>query len=148
MTCSLNVYTDGGSRGNPGPGAIGVVIQSQAGKTIHSFSRAIGHTTNNVAEYTAVIEALKWLIANKDKIVNYKLSIINFYSDSQLMVNQLNGNWKIKDPELRQKNIQVRSLEQLFKRPIRYQAIPRTKNKTADSLVKKAYFFSAISLLA
>ena len=129
----FNVFTDGGSRNNPGPAAVGVVIQDAANKNIlHSFGQTIGVATNNVAEYQAVIAAQEWLIANK------KSGEFRFFLDSQLVVNQLNGLWKIKDAGLRQKIIFIRQLEAKLKSVIKYAAIPREKNTLADRLVNRA----------
>ena len=86
------VYTDGGARGNPGPAAIGVYIIDQDGNRVVKFGKKIGETTNNVAEYKAVYNALDWIKNNlKNNIRN-----INFLLDSKLVVNQLNGIFKIK----------------------------------------------------
>lgn len=128
----LNIHTDGGSRGNPGPAAVGVVIQAADGKTIYSFGKTIGVATNNIAEYQAVISALEWLIANQSK------GEFHFFSDSQLIVNQLNGLWKIKDSNLRAKIIFIRQLEAKLNCPIKYTAIPREQNAAADQLVNLA----------
>ena len=90
------VYTDGGARGNPGPAAIGVYIIDQDGKQVIKFGKKIGETTNNVAEYKAVYNALDWIKNNlKNNIRN-----INFLLDSKLVVNQLNGIFKIKNKNL------------------------------------------------
>jgi len=133
MNQALNIYTDGGARGNPGPAAIGVVIKDQSGKALHQFGRPIGKATNNLAEYQAVISALKYLITNK-----IKPRSINFFLDSTLVVNQLNGLWKIKDVNLRQKVIQIRQLKDSFSIPIKYTAIPRQQNSQADALLNQA----------
>jgi ribonuclease HI len=90
-TSALNIYTDGGARGNPGPAAVGVVIKDKGQNTIHQFSRFIGIATNNVAEYQAVIAGLQWLLSQPEKYQRLK-----FFLDSALVVNQLNGQWTIK----------------------------------------------------
>jgi ribonuclease HI len=133
MNQTLSIYTDGGARGNPGPAAIGVVIKNQSGKTIHQFGRLIGQATNNLAEYQAALAALEWLVANQPSAKQ-----INFYLDSTLVVNQLNGLWKVKDTALRQKVIQIRQLESTLNLPIKYTVIPRQKNFQADSLLNQA----------
>jgi len=128
------IHTDGGARGNPGPSAIGVVIEKE-GKRIYEFGKKIGDTTNNVAEYTAVIEAFKYMKkikGDKDTMV------MNFYLDSLLVVNQLNGIFKIKDSKLRDLVLKIRMLEQEVGGVISYSAIPREKNKEADLLVNQA----------
>lgn len=125
-----NVYCDGGARGNPGPAAIGVVIKDEQGSLINSFGRTIGETTNNVAEYEAVIAALEW-IKNQPKPDKVK-----FYSDSKLIVHQLRGEWKIKEAHLRQLAERVRLLENNL--TTTYSVIPREQNYQADALVNRA----------
>ena len=130
----LTIHTDGGARGNPGPAAIGVVIETE-GKILHQFGKTIGDTTNNVAEYTAVIEALTYLKELRGK--RYELRI-HFLLDSKLVVEQLNGNYKIKDSKLRELSFKVRTLEQEVRGGITYSVIPREKNIQADLLVNQA----------
>ena len=130
----LTIHTDGGARGNPGPAAIGVVIETER-KILHQFGKTIGDTTNNVAEYTAVIEALTYLKELRGK--RYELRI-HFLLDSKLVVEQLNGNYKIKDSKLRELSFKVRTLEQEVRGVITYSVIPREKNKQADLLVNQA----------
>mgnify|MGYP001095606064 CR=1 FL=1 len=124
------IYTDGGSRGNPGPAAIGVVIDNQY------YSKAIGKTTNNIAEYKAVIFALQKLkqILGKEKAFKTEVEI---RSDSELMVNQLNGFYKIKDAELKELFIDIWNLKQDFKK-VSFVYIKREENKIADKLVNQA----------
>jgi len=128
----LNIYTDGGARGNPGPAAIGVVVLNSQGKTITAFGDTIGEATNNVAEYKALIAALAWL---KD---NLQPKQANFFLDSTLVVNQVNGTWKIKDATLRQLLISIRELEAQITSKLVYQAIPREQNSQADLQVNLA----------
>lgn len=135
----ISVFTDGGSRGNPGPAAVGVVIKDASNKTLHDFGQCIGIATNNVAEYQAVIVALEWLTNNKNKLNCLSAGWrINFYLDSQLVVNQLNGLWKLKDARLRQKVIFIRQLEASFNTSITYAVIPRAQNSRADLQVNLA----------
>lgn len=133
---NLSIYCDGGARGNPGPAAIAFVVW-QDGKIIYRFSRKIGKTTNNVAEYQAAIAALTWLIDNPG-IINSQFSIINFYLDSLLIVNQLNGIFKIKNSFLKELIIKIKNLEKELKVKIDYHHITRSKNKIADALVNQA----------
>ena len=132
MTKSVIIHTDGGARGNPGPAAIGVVIEEE-GKVIHEFGETIGETTNNVAEYKAVIEALKACKKN-----NWGGESIHFFLDSLLVVNQMKGLFKIKDAKLQELSLEARTLEKEVGGIITYQAIPREQNKEADFLVNKA----------
>lgn len=124
---NLKIFTDGGARGNPGPAAVGVVIQDEDEKTLHQFGKKIGHSTNNVAEYMGVVEALRYL---RLRTTNCGLQSrkIDFYSDSKLVVNQLNGTFKVKDANLRELILKIRNLEQEIGVPIFYHFIPRKKN--------------------
>ncbi len=131
---TLIVNTDGGARGNPGPAAIGVLIATGNGRILAKLGRKIGSATNNTAEYRAVIAALEWIKNNaKDEVEK-----INFFLDSVLVVNQLNGIFKIKESHLRDLIIQIRILEGEINAGISYQYIPREKNKSADLLVNQA----------
>lgn len=125
----LIIHTDGGARGNPGPAAVGVVIDN-----VVSFGKRIGETTNNVAEYTAVIEALKKVESLKSKVK----SEIHFFLDSNLVVQQLNGKFKVKDAKLRLLLIEVRMLEQEVGGEVSYDYVPREENRRADFLVNQA----------
>lgn len=134
----LTIFTDGGARGNPGPAAIGVVIKDEKGKNLAQIYRKIGETTNNVAEYTAVVAALEWLRENLTITQLSDETMINFYLDSTLVVNQLNGLFKVKEGHLRDLLLKVRMLEQEINKEIRYFSVPREKNREADFLVNKA----------
>src|SRR3989344_3608383 len=129
----LKIYTDGGAINNPGPAASAFVIYHD-NKVIHKASFGIGKQTNNFAEYTAVVKTYEWLIKNKPEGIGK----INFFSDSNLMVNQLNGLFKIKNASIREFILKIRSLEQELNIPATYKYIPREQNELADSLVKKA----------
>jgi ribonuclease HI len=129
----LLVYCDGGARGNPGPAAIGFVVKDEAGKNLKKEGRFIGQTTNNVAEYQAVIEALKWMRTR----TKYQASNIKFHLDSRLVVNQLNGFFKIKNTRLRELIVKVRQLEQAIGGNVVYRFIAREKNQEADQLVNE-----------
>ena len=139
----LFVFTDGGAIDNPGPAAIGVVIKIGE-ETITKFGKRIGTATNNVAEYQAVIEALEW-IRNNLQFTIYPAKRdpaprdnLQFFLDSTLVVNQLNGVFKVKEPNLRNLIVKIRQLEQALGGGISYQSIPREKNFAADLEVKKA----------
>jgi len=124
------IYTDGGSRGNPGPSAIGAVV---GGK---EYGKAIGHTTNNVAEYSAVVFALKKAKQLLTKKVA-KETDVELRTDSELLVKQMNAEYKIKDTDLQPLFIEVWNLMQDFK-SVAFIHITREKNKKADSLVNRA----------
>ena len=133
----INIYTDGGSLNNPGEAAIGFVI-FKGNKKILSGNKRIGIASNNQAEYEAVIaalEAIKKIISNKT--IPPPTRVV-FYSDSRLLVNQVNGLFKIKNSKIRDYIFKIRSLENEIGVFIVYKNIPREKNALADSLVKKA----------
>jgi len=129
----LKVYTDGGSKGNPGPSSIGGVGYAN-GKKIFEFKKSIGIATNNDAEYIALITALEKV---KLPPTPYPLrpNKIEFYSDSRLMVNQVNGFFKVKNGKIKEYILKIRSLEQEINLPITYRYIPREQNIEADRLV-------------
>jgi len=131
----INFFTDGGARGNPGLAAIGVYITDSNNKEILGFGKKIGVSTNNVAEYTAVIEALSWIVANKK---NLNIAKIYFFLDSKLVCSQITGLYKVKDSKLRDLLLTVREKEAEVNTPIYYKHIPREQNKIADMYVNKA----------
>jgi ribonuclease HI len=124
------IYTDGGSRGNPGPAAIGVVIDDK------EYSEQIGQATNNEAEYQAVIFALKKAKALFGKKV-IKTAEVEIKSDSELLIKQLNGQYKILDSKIQPLFLKVWNLKIDFGK-IKFNLIPREKNKQADKLVNEA----------
>jgi ribonuclease HI len=126
----LIIYTDGGSRGNPGPSGIGAVIYDENKNILAEISEYIGEGTNNQAEYRAVIAAL-------DKCQKLSGENLEFYLDSELVVEQLNRRYKVKDKELANLFLQIHNKSILFKKKT-YQHIPREMNKEADKLVNKA----------
>lgn len=132
----INVFTDGGARGNPGPAAIGVYIENEKHEVLYELGETIGVATNNAAEYRAVIAALSFLSENKDIIEKGKE--IHFYLDSLLLVSQINGLYKVKNANLLQLLLKVREKESLISVPMRYSHVQREKNKKADSLVNRA----------
>ncbi len=129
-TNNLVIFTDGGARGNPGPAAIGVVVGEK------KYGEKIGETTNNVAEYKAVLFALKKAkqLLGKTKAKQTTL-ILN--TDSELIFKQMAGKYKILEPELQKFFIEVWNLKQDFKE-VNFKKIPREENKLADSMVNKA----------
>lgn len=127
----LKIYTDGGAKGNPGPASIGVVFYLEDKKIFDNHS-SIGTATNNDAEYQALIFALEKLKEIKNK---YKIEKIIFHSDSQLLINQINGLYKIKNGKIKEYVLKIKILEQEINLPIIYKQIPREKNKEANKLV-------------
>ena len=130
----LSVFTDGGSKGNPGPAAIGIAFYIN-NKRVYTYREDIGHATNNDAEYTAVIRALEII---RDKRADQEwndVTELKFNADSQLVVSQLNGVYKIKHPQIKVYIEQIKKLESEVGAKISYTYIPREKNHVADSLV-------------
>ena len=128
----LSIFTDGGSKGNPGPAAIGYVMYIQ-GKEVFKGRQDIGVATNNDAEYRALIEALKHVVKRKKQLGEFEE--IQVSSDSRLLVNQVRGLFKIKNAKIREYVLQVRMLENEIGLPISYKDIPREENTVADALV-------------
>jgi ribonuclease HI len=127
----LIIHTDGGARGNPGPSACAFVAEKD-GQVIYKESKYLGDNTNNFAEYNAFILALQWLNKNKEEYIDNN---IFFYSDSELVVRQLTGVYKIKNQNLQVLNQKVISLGKAQGFKIFYKNILRSKNKIADQLV-------------
>jgi len=123
------VYADGGSRNNPGPSALGVVVADDKGKILKEYSRYLGEATNNQAEYEAVIFALQK--AKQLKIKNVELRV-----DSELIGKQLLGKYKIKDADLQPLFIKAWNLRLDFEK-VDIKIIPREQNKKADKLVNQ-----------
>lgn len=131
------IYTDGGSRGNPGKAAIGVVFCNEKGESFKEYAEYLGdQITNNEAEYQAVIFALKKFKALLGKTIA-ETSDVEVKSDSELMVKQLKGEYKILEPRIQQLFLEVWNLKIDFKK-IHFSLIPREKNKQADKLVNEA----------
>lgn len=137
----LKIFTDGGSKGNPGPSSIGGVGYLN-GKKIFEFKKSIGVATNNDAEYQALINAFEEIRNSKSKILNNSQNLnfknikqIQFFSDSRLMVNQVKGLFKVKNGRIREYILKIRGLEQEVGLPITYQYVPREQNVEADLLV-------------
>ena len=129
----LEIFCDGGARGNPGPGASSFIIFSN-GKEIARQSMYLGKTTNNVAEYYGVLSALKWISQNNTLTKDQGLV---FNLDSQLVVRQLTGVYKIKDIKLKELTSKIIKLQENLNRNISFNHIEREKNKLADWLVNK-----------
>ena len=129
------IYTDGGSRGNPGPSAVGVVFCNEKGEPIKKYSEKINDGTNNEAEYKAVIIAFKKFKATfGNKLASQ--SEIELRADSELLIKQLNGEYKILEPKIQQLFLSVWNLKLDFKK-VKFKIIPREKNKEADRLVNE-----------
>lgn len=132
-TMKIIIYTDGASRGNPGPASYGFTVADEKGKILHEEGEYIGKTTNNVAEYTAVLRALKWV---KNKLGSKQLQV-NLFADSKLVAEQLSGRFKVKSAHLKPIIEQIKILG-LELGGVIYSHIPREKNTEADRLANKA----------
>ena len=133
----IEIHTDGGSRGNPGPAGIGAWATSD-GQEIFSLSEKIGETTNNVAEYSAVLRSLETL---KEK--DLRSTKLRFVLDSELIVRQITGIYKVKQPHLKELRHQIVTLINGLKEgkiieQLSFKTVPREMNKEADQLVNDA----------
>lgn len=136
QTTIINIYTDGGSRGNPGNAALGVYIEDEERNKLTQIGKKLGVATNNIAEYSAILEALTWVVENKNALSNLKK--INMFMDSQLATSQLNGIYKIKNSNIREIMFKIRQRENEIGIPITYSHIGREFNKKADRMVNLA----------
>lgn len=130
----LIIYTDGASRGNPGHAAYGFTIADEKGNLLHEEGEYIGIATNNVAEYTAVLAALKHV---KNKFAQRELLQIELSADSKLVAEQLSGNYKVKAKHLKPMIEQIKILATQLG-SVTYSHIPRSQNTTADKLANLA----------
>jgi len=130
------IYTDGGSRGNPGPAAIGVIITDAKGRVLKEYAQKIGRATNNEAEYEAVIFALQKakLIFGKKKAKNMEVEV---RMDSEFVAKQLNAQYKILDRKIEQLFLKTWNLKIDFGRVV-FKHISRSENREADKLVNRA----------
>jgi len=124
------VHTDGAARGNPGPAAIGVVIEDEKGHTVYEASRALGVRTNNEAEYLALITALEYLKDVRPKEAEFRL-------DSELVVRQLSGQYKVKEPRLQALYGRVVMLLNAVP-SYKFRHVRREENTRADELANEA----------
>jgi len=132
----ITIYTDGGSRGNPGPSAAGIVFLNEKDQIIKEYGEFLGNDlTNNEAEYEAVIFALKKFKQLFGKNIA-QTSEIELKSDSELLVKQLNGEYKILEPKIQNLFLTLWNLKLDFKK-IKFKLISREKNQEADKLVNE-----------
>lgn len=125
----LIAYSDGGSRGNPGPSASGYVLMDESSKIIYEGGAYLGITTNNVAEYRAVYLAL-------EKALEHGARVVDMRMDSQLVANQMNGIYKVKKPELSEIHRRIQELSARFDK-VTYTYVAREYNKLAEGMVNK-----------
>jgi ribonuclease H / adenosylcobalamin/alpha-ribazole phosphatase len=127
---AARLSTDGGARGNPGPAAYGFVIESDDGDMLAASSKSIGRATNNVAEY-------RGLVAGMEKAAELGVRDLEVVSDSELLVKQMRGEYRVKNATLRELWEEASALERRFAR-VRYTAVRREHNELADQLVNEA----------
>jgi len=130
MKKRLILQADGASRGNPGPAAIGVVIKDEQGRLVDRISQRIGWTTNNQAEYIAIIAAL-------ERAIRLGASEVKVSMDSQLVVRQISGEYRVKKPALKLLYQQVKKLQSQLE-GFTVTHVPREQNREADKLANMA----------
>lgn len=131
----FTIYGDGGSRGNPGPAGSGAIIRNEAGEVVGTVSEFLGTTTNNVAEYTAVLRGLAMLATMLGQ--KAKDAEVHVRMDSMLVIRQMKGEWKIKHPNMRPLAAKVSELVRLFG-SVSFEHVYREHNKDADRLANEA----------
>ena len=127
----LTIQTDGGARGNPGPAGIGVVILDENGKVLEEHAKYLGETTNNQAEYKAVIFGLK-------RALELGATSVDVVTDSELLVKQANRIYKVKHPELAKRFLEMKNLEIQLNSHVHYRHVRREQNTHADKLSNDA----------
>jgi ribonuclease HI len=127
---TTRLFTDGGARGNPGPAAYAYVLEAEDGTLLAAHGEAIGSATNNVAEYRALVEGLR-------KAGELALSDVEVISDSELLVKQMRGEYRVKNETLRELADEAHTLSRQLG-SVRYRAVRREHNALADELVNQA----------
>lgn len=127
----LKICTDGGARGNPGPAGAGVVIKDDKGNILEEHAKYLGKTTNNQAEYTAVVIGLTRAVA-------LGATSVEVVADSELVVKQLNGEYRVKNPDIGKRYLEVKNLETQLGGKVKYRHVRREYNKEADKLSNDA----------
>lgn len=126
----ITAYTDGGARGNPGPAGYGVHILDEAGGTLAELVGPLGEATNNVAEYSGLIAALRWAVEHGHDTVRVKM-------DSELVIKQMRGEYKVKHPQMQVLHAEARALIARLGR-VTFEHVRREQNKVADGLSNRA----------
>ena len=126
----MTLFVDGASRGNPGPSGIGVVLYDGGRRVVRSFGKYIGETTNNVAEYTALLVGLQ-------EALQHPIGSLRVHTDSQLLARQLQGRYRVKQPHLKILWDQIRDLIPSLN-SFTVHHVPREKNREADRLANQA----------
>lgn len=130
-------FTDGAARGNPGPGGVGVVLKDESGTILVREKKFLGNVTNNVAEYTALIECLKH-VSDFSRRTGIPCTSLVIHSDSELMVRQLKGEYKVKDAALIKLFNQARDVLSCSEFEFLIKHVPREKNREADALANES----------
>jgi ribonuclease HI len=130
VTRLLRLYTDGAARGNPGPAGLGMVIEDDQGMRLWGGHRYVGTATNNKAEYLALIDGLR-------KVAEWKPDALEVYLDSELVVQQVRGRYKVRHADLQPLHTQALGLLRTFPR-VNVTHVPRERNKGADALANRA----------
>lgn len=133
MIETITVNSDGGARGNPGPGASAFVV-SVGGKIVFKGSRYLGKVTNNIAEYSGAIDALNWLLDN-DYLS--ESGVVRFYLDSELVAKQLSKEYRVKNKDLQKLWIAAQTVIKKSNKKILFKNIPRSQNKLPDFLLNE-----------
>ncbi len=126
----VNLYSDGACRGNPGQGGAGAVLVDETGKIVATVRRSLGHCTNNIAEYRALILGL-------EEALKKRYGRLNIFLDSELLVNQIKGSYKVKNENLKILMFEVRKLLSYFD-SYKIEHIDRSQNHMADKLANEA----------
>ncbi|HET7292106.1 MAG TPA: ribonuclease HI family protein [Vicinamibacteria bacterium] len=127
---SLRLFIDGASRGNPGEAGFGVHVTDEAGAPVASLYGYLGRATNNVAEYEALLHALRWAL-------EHGIRRVAVYSDSELVVKQMNGAYKVKHPDMQARCREAQGLLRRFEKA-GIAHVPRERNREADRLANQA----------
>ena len=130
MSATLRIHVDGASRGNPGDAGFGVHVADPDGTTVAELYGHLGRATNNVAEYQGLLHALRWAQAQGART-------LEIFSDSELLVRQMGGRYRVKNPNLQPLYREASDLVAHFER-VRLEHVPRAQNKRADALANRA----------
>jgi ribonuclease HI len=134
----IHIYIDGGARGNPGSAALGFVVTDDQGNELYRFGAELGRCTNNIAEYASLIEALKYLNSKYPFLGNAVPDAEEFvvHSDSELVVRQMSGRYRVRDPKLVPLHREAKSLIGT-RDDISLEYVPRSRNRAADAIVNR-----------
>jgi ribonuclease HI len=135
---TIYAFTDGAARGNPGHGGIGIVLKDESGTVLAKEKKYLGRVTNNVAEYTALVECLRRVNALFGDTGGVACSKLVLHSDSELMVRQINGEYKVKNRVLKNLFDQVHDILRSARFDFSIKHVPRERNKEADALANES----------